>query len=199
VRLEPHDVTFFATPADLRSWFDDHHDDAEELWVGFHKKGSGMPSVTWPEAVDEALCVGWIDGVRMSVDPTSYAIRFTPRRARSIWSAVNTGRVAALEAEGRMRPAGRVAFEARSAERTAIYSYERETAALSEAELERFRAEPEAWAWFDAAAPSYRRAATHWVVSAKRPETRLRRLETLIEDSAAGRTVAPFSRRSGAG
>jgi uncharacterized protein YdeI (YjbR/CyaY-like superfamily) len=199
VRLEPHDVMFFATAADLRAWFDEHHASAPELWLGFHRKSTELPSVTWPEAVDEALCVGWIDSVRKSLGPTSYANRFTPRRARSAWSAVNTARVAALEAEGRMRPAGLAAFAARSAERTAIYSYERETAALSEEELERFRAVPAAWVWFEAAAPSYRRTATYWVASAKRPETRARRLDALIVDSAAGRAVGPLLRRPGPG
>src|SRR6266540_6941417 len=115
---------FFATPAHLRKWFDKNHGTEKELLVGFHKKSSGRPSVTWPESVDEALCVGWIDGIRRSLGEESYTIRFTPRRARSIWSAVNIARAKALEREGRMKPAGRKAFEAREEYRSGIYSYE---------------------------------------------------------------------------
>lgn len=191
--MEP---TFFATPAEFRAWLEAHHDRAAELWVGFRRKGSGRPSITWPEAVDEALCVGWIDGVRKRVDAESYAIRFTPRKPRSTWSAVNVGRVEALAREGRMRPAGLRAFEARAAERTAIYAYEQTgDAATLDGEAEaRFRARPEAWAFFQAQPPSYRRTATWWVVSARREETRRKRLETLIGDSAAGRRIAPLRR-----
>ena len=124
------DLRFFEDPADLRDWFTANHLTAEELWLGFHKVGSGRPSVTWPQAVDEALCVGWIDGIRKGIDPSSYTIRFTPRRKRSSWSAVNIGRIAALEAEGRMLPAGLRAFEARDVAKSAIYSYEQLLAAL---------------------------------------------------------------------
>ena len=189
----PHDVTFFETPADLCAWFDAHHATDRELWLGFHKKGSGLPSVTWPEAVDEALCVGWIDGIRRSLGETSYTIRFTPRRKGSIWSAINTERVETLRAEGRMRPPGIAAFEARSPEKTAIYAYERETAALSPEELARFQADATAWAGFEARPPSYRKGAIYWVTSAKRAETRARRLETLIESSRAGRPINPLT------
>ena len=185
----PHDVQFFETADALRAWFDGRHDTADELWIGFHRKASGLPSVTYEEAVEEALCVGWIDGVRYRLDGTSNAQRYTPRRKGSTWSAVNTKRATELIAAGRMRPAGLAAFEARDPARTAIYSYEREAAAFSDEELERFRADPSAWAYFEGQAASYRRGATYWVVSAKRPETRARRFATLVADSAAGRRI----------
>ena len=184
---KPRDVIFFASPAELRDWFDEHHETAEELWLGYHRKQTGRPTVTWPEAVDEALCVGWIDGIRYRLDETRHAQRFTPRRKGSIWSAINTKRAAELIAEGRMRPAGRNAFEARSPEKTAIYSYEREAAAFSNDQQRRFEADPVAWGFFQTQAPSWRRAITHWVSSAKREETRERRFNQLIEDSRAGR------------
>ena len=178
---------FFATPEELRAWFEENHERATELWVGFHRKGSGVPSITWPEAVDEALCVGWIDGVRKRVDETRYTNRFTPRKPRSNWSAVNIARVAELTREGRMRPAGRRAFEQRSEARSAVYSYENRHLAAFDAEMEaEFRAEPEAWEFFQARPPGYRKLATWWVVSAKREETRRKRLATLIERSRSG-------------
>jgi uncharacterized protein YdeI (YjbR/CyaY-like superfamily) len=194
-RARASDPTFFETPADFRGWLEKNHDRATELLVGFRKKASGKPSITWPEAVDQALCFGWIDGVRRSIDDTSYTIRFTPRRARSIWSAVNIERAKELIELGLMRPAGLKAFEARSDDRSAIYSYELRHAAELTAEQERrFRANAKAWAWFRAQPPSYQRAATHWVVSAKKEETRDRRLAQLIEASAKGRTVPPLTR-----
>jgi uncharacterized protein YdeI (YjbR/CyaY-like superfamily) len=190
--MEP---TFFATPDELRAWLEEHHASEDELLVGFYKKGSGRPSITWPESVDQVLCFGWIDGVRRRVDDTSYTIRFTPRKARSTWSAVNVKRAGELIELGLMRPAGLAAFEQRADDRTAIYSYEqRKHAELDPDQERRFRANARAWTWFEAQAPSYRRAATHWVVSAKKPETRKRRLERLIGDSAAGRTVPPLTR-----
>ncbi len=188
--------TFFAMPAELGAWLAEHHATVSELWVGFHKKGSGRPSVTWPEAVDEALCVGWIDGVRKGIDGHRYTIRFTPRKPRSIWSTVNLARVAELTAAGRMRPAGLEAFARRSEARSGIYSYEQKDAAtLEAAHEERFRADPTAWEFFEAQAPWYRRAATWWVVSAKRPETREKRLAQLVEDSAHGRRIPSLTRR----
>jgi len=182
----PRDVIFFANPDELRDWFDSHHQSADELWVGYHRKATGRPTVTWPEAVDEALCVGWIDGVRYRLDDERHAQRFTPRRKGSIWSAINTKRATELITEGRMRPAGVKAFEARSPEKTAIYSYEREAAAFTEEQQARFEADGRAWAFFQAQAPSYRRSITHWVSSAKREETRQRRFERLLEDSRRG-------------
>ena len=187
--------TFFATPAEFRSWLERHHADRRELLAGFYKKSSGRPSISWPESVDEALCFGWIDGVRRSLGEEAYTIRFSPRQARSTWSAVNVRRARELIAEGRMTPAGLAAFEARGDDRTAIYSYEqRHAATLDAGQEQRFRAEAAAWEWFQARPPSYRRAAIHWVTSAKRPETRERRLQALIEDSAAGRPVGPLTR-----
>jgi uncharacterized protein YdeI (YjbR/CyaY-like superfamily) len=192
--------TFFATPDEFRAWLEAHHETESELLVGFHKKGSGRPSITWPQSVDQALCFGWIDGVRRSIDADSYSIRFTPRQARSTWSAVNVKRVGELTAEGLMQPAGLAAFERRTDDRTGIYSHERRKEAKLEPEQERaFKADEQAWAWFQAQPPWYRRTATHWVVSAKREATRQRRLEQLIADSAAGRTVAPLTRPGSAG
>ncbi len=186
---------FFPTPAAFRAWLRANHAREPELVVGYFKKGTGKRSITWPESVDEALCFGWIDGVRRSLGEEAYCIRFTPRRRHSIWSAINVARVAALEKAGKMMPAGRRAFEARRADRTGVYSFERRTAAeLSPDESARLRARPKAAAFFEAQAPWYRRAALHWVTSAKRPETRQRRLEQLIADSAAGRRVPPLAR-----
>jgi uncharacterized protein YdeI (YjbR/CyaY-like superfamily) len=187
---------YFATPDDLRAWFERHHASERELVVGFYKKGSGVPSITWPEAVDEALCVGWIDGVRQGVDDQRYSNRFTPRTKRSTWSAVNIKRAKELIELGRMRPAGIDAFERRTDDRSAIYSYEqRRNATLEPAHERRFRRNRAAWTFFQAQPPGYRRTAIHWVVSAKKAETRERRLATLIEDSERERTIAPLTRR----
>jgi uncharacterized protein YdeI (YjbR/CyaY-like superfamily) len=187
--------TFFATPDELRAWLAEHHGDRAELWVGFHKRGSGRPSVTWPQAVDQALCFGWIDGVRKSLGADSYVIRFTPRKARSTWSAVNVRRYQALAGQGLVAPAGEAAFERRAEDRTAIYAYEnRHLARFDDEQEARFRANAKAWDWFQAQPPWYRRNATYWVVSAKRPETRERRLEQLIADSAAQRTIRSLTR-----
>ncbi len=190
--LKPH---FFATPSLLRAWFETYHSWKQELWVGFHKKGSGKPSVTWPEAVDEALCFGWIDGVRKSLDEDSYVIRFTPRKPGSAWSAINTKRANELKQLGRMHPAGEAAVQKRDLAKTAIYAYEQRSAAkLDEAQLRLFQANARAWEYFQAQPPWYRRTATYWVVSAKREETRASRLETLIRDSASGRPIAQLTR-----
>ena len=186
---------FFASAGEWRQWLAANHEKAAELLVGFHKKGSGRPSMTWPESVDEALCFGWIDGVRRGVDDDSYSIRFTPRRPRSIWSAVNVRRVEALTARGLMAPAGVRAFAARTAERTGIYSFEQQKKAkLAPADAKRFRADPDAWRFFQAQPAGYRNVATWWVVSAKQPATRERRLTTLIADSAAGRRIKQLTR-----
>ena len=178
---------FFASAEEFRAWLAENHDSAGEVRVGVYKKATGLPSISWEEIVDEALCFGWIDGKVNRIDERSHMIRVTPRRPRSIWSNRNVGRVAALEAEGRMTDAGRRAFAQRTEERTGVYSSER----VREAELEpsqekRFRANTQAWEFFQAQPPGYRRTAIHLVTSAKRPETRERRLERLIEDSAAG-------------
>jgi uncharacterized protein YdeI (YjbR/CyaY-like superfamily) len=186
---------FFAAPTELRAWLEEHHATAREQWVGFYKVGSGRPSITWPESVDEALCYGWIDGLRKSIDDASYMIRFTPRKPTSIWSAVNIARVAVLTEQGRMQPAGLAAFARRKDETSAIYSYEqRGQAALDEAEEQQMRANAAAWQFFEAQPRSYRQAAIRWVLSAKKPETRQSRLARLIDDSAQGRTVPPLTR-----
>ena len=193
--LTPTDVQFFATPADFRKWLQRHHQSATEVWVGFYKKETGRPSMTWPESVDEALCVGWIDGIRKRLDEESYTIRFTPRKAQSTWSAVNIARVAELTREGRMQPAGLAAFEKRVDARSAIYSYEQRKAAEFDEEAERqFRANKKAWEFFLSQPPWYRRTATYKVISAKREETRQKRLAALIADSAAGRRIRELDR-----
>ena len=184
------EAIFFETPAELRDWLDEHHGTADDLIVGAWKKSTGKPTLTWPEIVEEALCVGWIDSIRRSVPGDGWTIRLTPRRKRSIWSAVNVAKVAELRAAGRMRPAGEAAFAARQADRTAIYSFEQPLdPELAPDEAARFRANAGAWAWFSAKSPSFRKQALHWVISAKKSETRERRLATLIEDSAAGRPI----------
>jgi uncharacterized protein YdeI (YjbR/CyaY-like superfamily) len=189
VKMEPHDVRFFATPAELRDWFDANHATVDELWVGYYKKGSGRPSVDWSQVVDEALCVGWIDGVRKRVDHEVSVQRLTPRRKGSTWSAINVAKVADLTSQGRMRQAGLTAFDARTEANTAIYSYERADGAFTDAETERFRADAAAWAYWERRPVSYRKQATHWVIGAKQAVTRERRLVTLIEDSRAGRRL----------
>lgn len=192
----PSPPLFFATPAEFRAWLAAHHESCAELWVGFYKKASGRPSITWPEAVDEALCVGWIDGRRQTIDAQRYRIRFTPRKPTSTWSAVNLRRVAELTREGRMRRAGLQAFERRAPERSGIYAYEnRKNAVLEPAAEQRFRAQPVAWEFFQRQPAGYRTTAVWWVVSAKRAETREARLAALIADSAAGRLVPPLRRR----
>lgn len=196
------DPVFFATPAEWRAWLEAHHASETELLVGFHKKGTGMPSITWPESVDEALCFGWIDGVRRSLGAESYTIRFTPRKARSNWSNVNIRRVGELIAEGRMTPAGLRAFEARTGERSGVYSFEQEDQAkvVLTPEMEaRFRADAAAWEYFQSRAPWYRRTATWWVISAKKEETREKRIATLIADSAARRPIRGLDRNNARG
>ena len=186
---------FLATPEEFRAWLEEHHDTASELLVGFYKVKTGIPSMTWSESVDEALCFGWIDGKGKRIDDKSHSIRFTPRRKGSIWSAVNVAKVATLTEEGRMRPAGLAAFEARREDRTAIYSFERdEPAAFSPEHNAQLLANAAAREFFENQAPWYQRAATHWVVSAKRQDTRDRRMASLIEDSAAARLIKHLNR-----
>lgn len=181
--------TFFATPTAFREWLEKHHTKATELLVGLYKKDSGKPSITWPESVDQALCFGWIDGVRRRIDDVSYSIRFTPRKRSSNWSAINIGRVEELTKLGLMRPAGLKAFEGRSEDKSRIYAYENAVRTLAPAAETMFRANRKAWKFFNEQAPSYRRVAIYWITSAKREETRARRLATLIEDSANGRRL----------
>lgn len=186
---------FFARPVDFRCWLDAHHETARELWVGFYRKASGRPSITWPESVDEGLCVGWIDGLRKGIDAQSYRIRFTPRKPTSTWSAVNIGRVQELARQGRMRPAGLKAFEHRTEKKSGIYAYEnRHAAVLSRADEKKFRACRAAWRFFQNQPAGYRRTTIWWVMSAKREETQQRRLERLIADSAAQRRIGALAR-----
>jgi uncharacterized protein YdeI (YjbR/CyaY-like superfamily) len=188
------DAAYFESPAAFRRWLAANHDTAPELVVGFHKAHTGTPSLTWPESVDEALCFGWIDGVRRRVDDDRYTIRFTPRRRNSLWSFVNVRRVKALTEQGRMQPAGLAAFEARRAERGGAYSFEQPLTKLTPAEIRTFKANKPAWRFFEEQPPGYRKTAVFWVTSAKKPETRTRRLATLIADSAAGLRIGILRR-----
>ena len=185
---------FFRTPAAFRAWLQRHHGTAAELLVGFYKRGAGTPSITWPEAVDEALCYGWIDGIRRRLDERRYTIRFTPRRPGSIWSAVNIRRALALAAEGRMAAAGHKAFEARRPNRSGRYSYEQRPRRLVAPYAGMLSRNAAARKFFLAQIPSYRRAATWWVLSAKKEETRLKRARTLIELSARDKQIPQFLR-----
>ena len=190
--MKPRDVRIFDRPADFRAWLEANHDTADHIWVGYYRKGVPKTAMTYPEAVEEALCMGWIDGQAGSVSDEVWSNRFTPRRKGSNWSAINIGRLAALRAAGRMHPAGIRAFEERDQRRDATYSYERPPEDLPAEYLARFEADATGWAYWQAETPSYRRTASYWVLSAKRPETRERRLTTLVADSAAGRRVKPF-------
>lgn len=187
--------SFFPTPAELRAWFETHADTEKELLVGFYRKGSGRPSITWAESVDQALCFGWIDGVRRTIDEESYCNRFTPRRPNSNWSDVNVRRMKELIAQRLVQPAGLAAFERRprgsdgDGELSSRYSYERKTAALTREYEKKLKANRKAWTFFQAQPPGYRRLMAFYVLDAKKEETRLKRLERLIEESAAGRRV----------
>ncbi len=185
----PRAVTYFRTPADLRKWFRANQATAEELWVGFYKKDSGKPSITWPESVDEALCVGWIDGIRKTLGADSYTIRFTPRRKGSIWSAVNVARVNVLAAEKRMRPTGVKAFAVRQENKSGIYSYEQRRDQLEEPYASLLRKNRAAAEFFEQQPPSYRRMMGWYIVSAKKEETRLERLTRVIDASAKGQRL----------
>lgn len=186
---------FFSTLAAWRSWLEKNHADFDELWVGFYKRDSQRPSITWPESVDGALAFGWIDGVRHGIDERSYKIRFTPRKPKSTWSAINIKRVKELSKLGLMHPAGLVAFEKRDGDRSAIYSYEQRSTAKLPAECEKqFRANVEAWKFFRSQPPWYQRTSTYWVISAKREDTRLKRLATLIDCSARRQKIPSLNR-----
>jgi len=186
---KPTRVTYFKNPAELRQWFRGNHATAAELWVGFRKKGTGKPSITWPESVDEALCVGWIDGVRKRVDDECYVIRFTPRRPGSIWSAVNIRRVAELTKEKRMQPAGLKAFDARKENKSGIYAYEQRRDELEEPFASMLAKHAAAAKFFHAQPPYYRKTLGWWIVSAKKDETRLARLQKLIDACEKGKRL----------
>ena len=180
-------LTYFRSPAELRKWFRANHATAMELWVGFYRKDSGRPGITWPEAVDEALCVGWIDGIRKRVDAHSYTNRFTPRRKGSVWSSVNIARVKALTDEKRMRPAGLKAFAARLENKSGIYAYEQRRDRLEEPYASLLKKNKAAAAFFESQPPYYRKQIGWWIVSAKKEETRMDRLKKLIDSAASGK------------
>ncbi len=184
--------TFFPTAARFRSWLEQHHATDRELLVGFHKVSSGKPSMTYPEALDAALCFGWIDGIRKNSGVTSYTIRFTPRKRDSVWSAVNVRHVVRLKAAGLMQPAGLQVFRERDRAKAKRYSFESRPRRLDPAYARRFKANRRAWTWFEAQTASYRRLAAWWVMSAKQEQTRERRLAILIESSAHGTKPPPF-------
>jgi len=192
VTMEP---VYFPSPSEFRAWLEEHHADADVLWVGYFKRATGRPSMTWPESVDEALCFGWIDGVRRSIDDERYAIRFTPRRPSSVWSRVNLARVAALSAEGRMRPAGLAAHAARrsdAADDAALEGRPERPERLPEPYDRILREGDEAaWRWFAAQSLAYRRTLVEWVLAAKREETRLRRIERLADAASNGQRWMP--------
>jgi uncharacterized protein YdeI (YjbR/CyaY-like superfamily) len=181
---------FFATPEKFRAWLAAHHASAKDLLVGFRKTSTGKASITWPQSVDEALCFGWIDGVRKRVDDASYTIRFTPRRPTSKWSSINVAKIAELTRLGRMHPAGLAAFEKRSADKTGTYSYEqRYEAKLEPALAKQLRASKQAWTFFSAQATYYQHTLIFWIASAKLPATRAKRLAKLIAESELGRKL----------
>ena len=188
----PHDVQFFETPARLREWFEANHESATELWLGYHLKRTGRPSVNWQDVVDQELCFGWIDSVRYSLDGDRSAQRLTPRRKRSVWSAINIKRFRELEAMGLVHPAGRAAFEKREEARSRIYSYENRSRGFDAATEAALRKHKRAWKFFDAQAPSYKRTVAFWVMNARQEETRKRRLQRLIEHSQNGERVPSF-------
>ena len=184
---------FFKTPSDLRKWFEAHHASVPELLVGYYKKDSGKPSVTWPQSVAEALCFGWIDGIRKSIDDISYKIRFTPRKPHSTWSAVNIKLARELIDQEQMRPAGLKAFQAREENRSGVYSYEQRSPELPDQYGKKLKKNLAAWEFFQAQPPSYRKAANWWVLSAMKEETRLKRLDELIHHSAHRRRIPQFT------
>lgn len=185
---------FFKTPSDFRRWLAKNHAACDELLVGFYKTGTGTPSITWPESVEEALAYGWIDGVRRSIDAECYSIRFTPRKPASNWSAINIKLAEKLIAEKRMRPAGLAAYRARKDNKSAIYSYENRPQSLEPAYEKTFKRNKKAWSYFSAQPPWYKRVSCYWVMSAKKEETRLSRLATLIRDSEAEKSIKPLQR-----
>lgn len=186
--------TYFASEAEFRRWLNANHEAAPELLVGFWKKGSGKPSIDWPRARDQALCFGWIDGVRRSLGDEAYTIRFTPRRKGSIWSKVNVDRFNALKSDGLMTAAGERAYE-ENKHKTGLYSYEKPLAKLTKAEDAKLRSNKAAWRYWEAQPPGYRKLVLNWITTAKRPETREKRLATLIDDCAAERRIAGYDWR----
>ena len=186
-------LRFFRTSADFRRWLEKNHDKADELWIGFNRKDSGKGGITYSEALDQALCFGWIDGIRKKLDESSFTTRFTPRRKNSIWSNVNIGHVERLTREGRMMPPGIAAYKAKDDKRSGIYSFERDAAGFSQDMQRRFRTNAKAWKFFEAQPPYYRKLATWYVIGAKRAETREKRLSNLIDCSARQERLPGFT------
>jgi uncharacterized protein YdeI (YjbR/CyaY-like superfamily) len=182
-------MKYFKSPGEFRRWLEKNHATTRELWVGYYKKRSGQPSMTWPESVDQALCFGWIDGIRKRVDDLRYTIRFTPRKRESIWSAVNIKRAQELSDKGLMKHPGMTEFNARKENKSGIYSYEQRSDKLEAPYEERLRQDKAAWNFFYAQPPSYRKAISWWVVSAKQEATRFKRLEKLMKESAKGKRL----------
>jgi uncharacterized protein YdeI (YjbR/CyaY-like superfamily) len=182
-------ATFFATPAEFRKWLKVNHKNKTELLVGFYKVGSGKPSITWSQSVDQAICFGWIDGVTKSIDKESYCIRFTPRKPASIWSTINIKKVEQLTTAGLMTAAGKKAFALRTASRSGIYSHEKETVPLDTSYEKQFKKNTTAWNFFKAQAPSYKKVMIHWIMNAKQEKTRITRLEKTIAASEQQRRM----------
>jgi uncharacterized protein YdeI (YjbR/CyaY-like superfamily) len=193
-------IRYMKSAAEFRRWLEAHHADTQEIWLGLHKKGSGLPSITYPEALDEALCFGWIDGVRKSLNETSYVQRFTPRRPRSVWSAVNLRHIQRLIEAGRMHPAGQKAYDERDPTKAGRYSFEQKESRLTPAMEKRFRKNRASWEFFQAQPPGYRKVCAWYVISAKKDETRQRRLERLITQHATGERLpilSPSAKKKG--
>ncbi|HKO34485.1 MAG TPA: YdeI/OmpD-associated family protein [Candidatus Limnocylindria bacterium] len=186
------DVHVFPTPADFRAWLEGNHDTATELWVGYYKKGVPKQSMTYAQAVEEALCFGWIDGLTRRIDDEITSNRYTPRRKGSSWSAINIAKMGELKAAGRLHPAGQRIFEERDRRKDASYSYERPPAEIPPAMMTRLRADKLAWAFWESEQPSFRKAVAHWVTSAKRPETNERRFAELLEMARVGTRPKAF-------
>ena len=187
-------ATFFSNPSELRKWYEKNHETADELWVGFHKTKTGKPSITWGESVDQALCFGWIDGIRKSIDENSYMIRFSRRKPTSIWSAINIKKIEELQKQGLLKPAGHAAFEKRQEKKSKVYSFEQAEVKFTPGLLKKFKANKAAWKFFNTQPPSYQRPATWWVISAKQEETKEKRLHELIRDSEDGLRVKHLRR-----
>jgi uncharacterized protein YdeI (YjbR/CyaY-like superfamily) len=189
-------VLFFKTPSDLRKWLEKNYNKKTEQWIGFYKKSSGKESIDWSQSVDQALCFGWIDGIRKSIDDQSYKIRFTPRKPKSIWSAINIKKVEELTKNGKMYPAGLEAFAKMDEKKSKLYSFERSSVILNPKYEKLFKKNKKAWMFFNSSTPSYKKTVIHWVMSAKQEETRVKRLKILINDSEAGEKIAPLRRLS---
>lgn len=187
-------IIFFSSPAEFRQWLADNHASSQELWVGYYKKGVGKPTLTWPESVDQALCFGWIDGIRKTINEESYKIRFTPRKSTSTWSSVNIKRMQELIEAGLVSPFGLAAFERRKEDRSRIYAYEQENLRLPDQYEEQFKTHAQGWQFFQTQADWYRKTAIWWIISAKKTETQLKRLTQLILDSNNARPIPSLTR-----